>query len=96
MEPILHVSGPKYRSDGLVRLVCIEAVQENIMTQSTHNRAAELHNLAAHAHVEAAAAHDKADHQTAHELSKHARELSEEAHRHSAQVVEEEEKSAKK
>jgi hypothetical protein len=80
----------KLRSDGLVRLVCIEAVRRNIMTQSTHNPAAELHNLAAHAHAEAAAAHGKGDHLTAHELSKHARELSEDAHRHSAQLAEEE------
>jgi hypothetical protein len=81
---------------GLVRLVCIEPVQENIMTQSTHNPAAELHNLAAHAHTEAAAAHGKGDHLTAHELSKKARELSEDAHRHSEQLAEEEGKSAKK
>jgi len=37
-----------------------------------------------------AAAHGKGDHLTAHELSKKARELSEDAHRHSAQLAEEE------
>jgi hypothetical protein len=89
MEPVLRLSGPKNRSDGRVPLVGIEPVQENIMTQSTHNPEAELHNLAAHAHAEAAAAHGKGDHQTAHELS-------EEAHRHSEQLAEEEAKSAKK
>ena len=54
---------------------------EDIMTQSTHNRVAELHNLAAHAHAAAAAAHNKADQLTAHELSKQAHELSMNAHR---------------
>jgi hypothetical protein len=52
------------------------------MTQSAHNRAAELHNLAAHAHSAAAAAHHKGDHLSAHELSKQAYELSMNAHRH--------------
>ena len=52
------------------------------MTQSAHNRAAELHNLAAHAHSVAASAHHKGDHLTAHELSKQAYELSMNAHRH--------------
>ena len=51
------------------------------MTQSSHDRAAELHNLAAHAHATAAAAHNKGDHLTAHELSKQAYELSMNAHR---------------
>jgi hypothetical protein len=49
------------------------------MTQSPHNRAAELHNSAAHAH--AAVAHTKADHLSAYELSKRAHELSMDAHR---------------
>jgi hypothetical protein len=69
--------------------------EENTMPQSTHDRAAELHNLAAHAHFAAAAAHGKADHQTAHELSKQALELSLNAHKHSEQLVEEAEKSSK-
>jgi hypothetical protein len=46
------------------------------MSQSSHNRLAELHNLAAHAHTAAAAAHDKGDHLTAHELSRQAHEHS--------------------
>jgi hypothetical protein len=46
------------------------------MTQSAHNRVAELHNLAAHAHTAAAVAHDKGDHLTAHELSRQAHEHS--------------------
>ena len=58
------------------------------MSQSTHDRAAELHNLAAHAHVSAAVAHGKEDHLTAHELS-------ENAHKHTTQLAEEADKSAK-
>jgi hypothetical protein len=57
------------------------AAGESIMTQSAHNRVAELHNLAAHAHAAAAVAHSKADLLTAHELSKQAHELSMSAHR---------------
>ncbi len=64
------------------------------MSQSTHDRGAELHNLAAHAHA-AAEAHGKADHLTAHELSRKAHELSQNAHQHSGQIAEEAEKSAK-
>jgi len=45
------------------------------MSQSPHNRVAELHNLAAHAHTAAAVAHGKGDHLTAHELSKQAMEV---------------------
>jgi len=59
------------------------------MTQSTHDRTAELHNLAEHAHAAAAVAHGKADHLTAHELSKKALEHSMNAYRHSEEVVEE-------
>ncbi len=58
---------------------------ENTMSQSPHDRLAELHNLAAHAHAAAAVAHGKGDHLTAHELtlqahehSTNARKLSEE------------------
>jgi hypothetical protein len=50
--------------------------QENTMSQSSHNRLAELHNLAAHAHNAAAVAHGKGDHLTAHELSQQAHEHS--------------------
>jgi len=46
------------------------------MSQSTHDRAVELHNLAAHAHAAAAVAHGKGDHLTAHELTKQAHEHS--------------------
>ena len=66
------------------------------MSPSTHNPVAELHNLAEHAHASAAEAHGKGDRLTAHELSKKARELSEDACRHSAQLAEEEGKSARK
>jgi len=52
------------------------------MTQSSHDRAAELHNLAAHAHAAAAVAHQKGDHMTAHELSKKALEKSMNVQRH--------------
>ena len=62
------------------------------MPQSTHGRAAELHSLAAHAYA-AAAAHEKADHLNAHELSKRARELSENVHKHTVQLAEEKEKT---
>jgi hypothetical protein len=55
--------------------------QENTLTQSTHNRAAELHNLAAHAHAAAAVAHGKGDHLTAHELTKQAHEHSMNVHK---------------
>jgi hypothetical protein len=51
------------------------------MSQSTHDRAAELHNLAAHAHVAAAVAHGKGDHLSAHVLSKQAHEHSMNAHK---------------
>jgi hypothetical protein len=63
--------------------------KENMMPQSTHDRAAELHNLAAHAHIAAASTHDKADHLTAHELSKNAHELSVSAQRYSERLAEE-------
>ena len=56
------------------------------MTQSSHDRAAELHNLASHAHTVAAVAHGKADHLTDHELSKQADELSRNALKHSEQL----------
>jgi hypothetical protein len=69
--------------------------KENIMTRSTHDRAAELHNLAAHAHEAAAESHGKADHLTAHELSRQALERSLNAYRHSEQLVEEAEKPTK-
>src|SRR6202035_5789669 len=55
--------------------------QEKTMTQSTHDRAAELHNLAAHAHAAAAVAHGKGDHLTAHELTKQAHEHSMNVHK---------------
>jgi hypothetical protein len=70
--------------------------KENVMSQSTHDRAAELHNLAAHAHAVAAEAHGKADHPTAHELSRQAHEHSQNAYKYSAQLAEEAEKSTKK
>ena len=66
------------------------------MPQSTHDRTAELHNLAAHAHSAAATAHGKGDHLTAHELSKQALEYSRNAHRHSEQLVDDDEKAGKK
>jgi hypothetical protein len=65
------------------------------MSQSTHDRAAELHNLAEHAHAAAADAHGKGDHLTAHELSKRALELSMNAYKHSEQWVEEAKETAK-
>jgi hypothetical protein len=55
------------------------------MTQSPHDRIAELHNLASHAHLAAAAAHGKGDHLTAHELSRKAFEHSREAYTQSEQ-----------
>ncbi|MGZ7099785.1 MAG: hypothetical protein ACXVKC_17440 [Candidatus Angelobacter sp.] len=57
------------------------------MSQTLHDRAAELHNLAAHAHAAAAVAHGKGDHLTAHELSKQAREHSMNAHKLSEELV---------
>jgi hypothetical protein len=61
-------------------------MKENIMSQSSHDQAAELHNLASHAHAAAAVAHAKADQRTAHELSKQAFELSRNALKHSEQL----------
>jgi len=52
------------------------------MSQSPHDRAAELHNIASHAHAAAAAAHNKGDHMTANELTKLAHEKSMNAHRY--------------
>ncbi len=51
------------------------------MSQRDHERAAELHNLAAHAHTAAAVAHGKGDHLSARELSKQAHEHSANAHK---------------
>ena len=65
------------------------------MPQSSHDRGAELHNLAEHAHAAAAAAHDKSDHLTAHELSKKAHELSQNALRHSEEMALEAEQAGK-
>jgi hypothetical protein len=45
-----------------------------------------------HAHAAAAAAHGKEDHLTAHELSKQAVEHSQNAHRHSEQLLKDTEK----
>ncbi len=56
------------------------------MTQSPHDRIAELHNFASHAHLAAASAHEKGDHLTAHELSKKALEHSREAYSRSEQM----------
>lgn len=57
------------------------------MSQSAHNRVAELHNLAAHNHQAAAVAHGKGDHLTAHELSKQALEHAMNAHKLSEELV---------
>ncbi len=46
------------------------------MTQSPHDRIAELHNLASHAHAAAAVAHGKGDYLAAHELTRQAHEHS--------------------
>jgi hypothetical protein len=70
--------------------------KENIMPQSTHGRASELHNLAAHAHAAAAEAHGKADYKAAHEFSRQALEHSTNAYKYSEQLFKESEKSRKK
>jgi hypothetical protein len=70
-------------------------LKEDVMSQSTHDRAAELHNLAAHAHATAAEAHGKGDHLTANELSRQAHEYSLNAYQYSGQIAGETEKSAK-
>jgi hypothetical protein len=44
------------------------------MPTVSHQRAAELHELAAQAHRTASVHHGKEDHETGHELSKHALE----------------------
>jgi hypothetical protein len=95
MEPLLFYAEVSNLSDEPCPDGLHRTDQEKPMSQSTHDRAAELHNLAAHAHASAAAAHGKADHLTAHELSKQARELSENAHRHTMQLAAEAENSAK-
>lgn len=60
---------------------------ENTMSQSPHDRLAELHNLAAHAHAAAAVAHDKGDHLTAHELTLRAHEHSTSARKLSEELA---------
>ena len=65
------------------------------MSQSAHNRVAELHNLAAHAHEAAAVAHGKGDHLTAHELSKQAHEQSMNALKLAEELAREARKSTK-
>jgi hypothetical protein len=65
------------------------------MSQSNHNRAAELHNLAAHAHAAAATAHGKGDHLTAHELTRQAHEHSVNAQRYVEELHREDTESAK-
>jgi hypothetical protein len=65
------------------------------MTQSTHDRAAELHNLAAHAHAAAAVAHGKGDHLTAHELTKQAHEHSMNVHKLAEALAKKDAKSRK-
>jgi hypothetical protein len=62
-------------------------IQETTMSQSTHDRVAEIHNLAAHAHAAAAVAHEKGDHLTAHELSKQAHEYSTNARKLSEELA---------
>jgi hypothetical protein len=69
--------------------------KENIMPQSTHDRASELHNLAAHAHTAAAEAHGKADYRAAHEFSRQALEHSTNAYKCSEQLFKEAEKHRK-
>ena len=65
------------------------------MTQSAHDRAAELHNLAAHAHAAAAVAHGKGDHLTAHELTKQAHEHSMNVHKLAEALAAKDTKSSK-
>jgi hypothetical protein len=57
------------------------------MSQSTHDRVAEIHNLAAHPHAAASVAHEKGDHLTAHELSKQAHEYSTNARKLSEELA---------
>lgn len=59
------------------------------MSQSAHDRAAELQNLAAHAHAAAATAHGKGDYLTAHELTRQAHEHAWNANRLSEQITQE-------
>jgi hypothetical protein len=51
-----------------------------------HQRAAEYNDLAAHAHRVAATHHDKGDHQTGHELTRHAMEYSAKAYQYSQEA----------
>ena len=95
MEPASFLSSYK-KFSGVFACRFASKRKENIMSQSTHDRAAELHNLAAHAHAVAAESHGKADHPTAHELSRQAHELSQKAYKYSGQLAEEAEKSANK
>jgi hypothetical protein len=57
------------------------------MTQSPHDRVAELHNLASHAHTAAAVAHGKGDHLAAHELTRKAHEHSLNAFNHLTELA---------
>jgi hypothetical protein len=59
----------------------------DIISESTHDRAIELHNLAAHAHQAAATAHGKGDHLSAHELTKKAHEHSWNAYKHAGELI---------
>lgn len=54
-----------------------------------HQRAAEFHDLAAHAHRIAATHHDQGDHQTGHELSRHAMEYSAKAYKYAQEANQE-------
>jgi len=90
MEPVLFVPAKIKILDGSWPAGLHPTGEDNnIMPQSNHDRAAELHNLASHAHTVAAEAHGKADHLTAHELSRQALEHSLSAHKHSEQLFEE-------
>ncbi len=56
------------------------------MPTVSHQRAAELHELAAQAHRTASVHHGKEDHETGHELSKHALERANKAYQMSLEA----------
>lgn len=62
------------------------------MPTTHHSAAAERHLQAAHAHEAAAASHNQNDHLGAHEQSKLSQEYSREAHRHTEEIVKNENK----
>src|ERR1700675_4875889 len=84
-DPVKHPPVPKWTPSSQ-RSNLKQLVPGGIMSNDSHQRAAEFHNLAAHAHLTAIAHHGKEDHLTAHEHSRQAMEYAPKAFKSSQEA----------